>query len=372
MARKEKYIKVKKYKGNTYFTVQFQYGDQNHKQTYSKTFNSADYDTPAMALNAACEHRDIKRGELATKGLPTHRMTVNEAYELSKEVFVRSESSNAKYDQYYNKYIKPKYAKYDMKDIDEWIITSHLESLRTTHTQTVLDEVLGIWKKICRTARGKKAITSNPTDAFEAPHSTVFKEKRKQDFTDEEANLVIAELLNEKRAGCGYNKAICASMVKVSRYTGLRPRELKGVHRNDIDFENSVLYIRPSGKNLKNQSAIRTIPLSTEVKGELLKLCTVSRFDYIFSFLDGSIPTPHRIAQTISKAAKRAGVPGFHLYGMRHSFDSELITNGVDPRTVMELMGHKNLNTTIAVYARSNEEKRREAIEKVENGRKMS
>ena len=38
----------------------------------------------------------------------------------------------------------------------------------------------------------------------------------------------------------------------------------------------------------------------------------------------------------------------------------------------MELMGHNSVQTTLATYARSTEEKRREAIEKVENGRKPS
>ena len=372
MARKEKYIKVKKYKGNTYFTVQFQYGDKNHKRTYSKTFNSADYDTPVQALNAACEHRDIKRGELATTGLPTRKMTVNEAYELSKQVFVRSEASNTKYDQYYNKYVKPKYADYSMENVDEFLITAHLESLRTTHTQTVLDEVMQIWKKIGKTAKGMKAITFNPADCIETPKSTVFVEKRKQDYTDEDMDRIIEDLLTEKRAGTGYNKAIVATMIKVSRYTGLRPRELKGLHRDDIDFEAGILYVRSHGKNIKNQSAIRAVPLNTAAKAELLGLCAFSKFEFPFSFLDGRIPTPKEIVNIITRSAERCGLKGFHLYSMRHSFDSELITNGVDPRTVMELMGHSNVNTTIAVYARSTAEKRREAIEKVENGRKMS
>ena len=33
--RKEKYIKVKKYKGNTYFTVQFSYKQLGKTMTYS-------------------------------------------------------------------------------------------------------------------------------------------------------------------------------------------------------------------------------------------------------------------------------------------------------------------------------------------------
>ena len=373
--RKEKYIKVKTYKGNTYFTVQFQYG-KGIKHTYSKTFNSADYDSPVQALNAACEHRDIKRGELATQGLPTRKMTVNEAYEESKKVYKRSENTDEQHDITYNKYIKPKYGHMNVADIEEWTIMSHLESMRYSSTDVVIKHVLLLWRKICKTAKGLKAVTMIATDTIEPPASAVHKEQARQDYTDEEMHKVIKALLakplhsNEQWA---YNRSIVASMIIVSRYTGLRPRELRGLRREDIDFENGMLHIRPNKTgNIKTKFSIRSVPMNSIVRGELLRLCSFSQHDYLFSFYGGILPSSGVISQTICRAAKEAGVPGFHLYSMRHSFDSELITSGVDPRTVMELMGHNNVQTTIGTYARSTEEKRREAVELVENGRKMS
>lgn len=374
MARKERYIKTKKYKGNTYYTVQFQYGDKHNKQTYSKTFNSADYDTPVQALNAACEHRDIKRAELATQGLPTYRMTVGEAYEESKRVYVRAEATVMTVDKCYNKYIKPKYENMPVSEIDDWLITSQLESLRTTCTDNVLKKILMIWNRICKVARGKKAIMINPASGIEVPQSSKHVSPRRQNFTDEEMELVIEELLKPTQSEVwNYNRVIIATMIKVARYTGLRPRELRGLRRKDLDFQNALLHIRPSEKqNVKNDNSIRSVPMNSIVKAELVALCTLSKFEYPFSFYDGELPTPAQINKVLHRVSTNTGVKGFHLYGMRHSFDSELVTSGVDPRTVMELMGHNSVQTTLATYARSTEEKRREAIEKVENGRKPS
>ena len=370
--RKEKYIKVKTYKGNTYFTVQFSYGNKWDKHTYSKSFNSADYDSPAQALNEACRHRDIKRAELLTSGLPTNKMTVLEAYEKSKGIFKRAESTDTVMDGYFKRYFT-EYENMPMKDVDEFTILAHLESIRVNKSDLVLAKVLNMWRRICKTAKGLKAITSNPADAVEAPRSAIQVEPRKQAFTDEEVNAVVNRLRTPTpNEGWTYNRYILSVMIVMARFTGLRPREIKYLEREDVDFANDTVFVKPHGKNIKTRASIRTVPLNSVVKSELLTLFSISPYELPFSFYGGIIPEPNAIARTMRNASIEAGVPGFHLYGMRHSFDSELITNGVDPRTVMELMGHNNVNTTLAIYARSTEEKRKEAIQRVEESRKPS
>lgn len=51
------------------------------------------------------------------------------------------------------------------------------------------------------------------------------------------------------------------------------------------------------------------------------------------------------------------------MYQLRHQFSTDLITNNVDIRTVMELMGHNNTNMTID-YARSSSELKSDALNK--------
>lgn len=370
--RKEKYIKVKTYKGNTYFTVQFFYGRKWDRHSYSKTFNSADYDSPAQALNEACKHRDIKRAELLTTGLPTRKMTVEMAYEQSKRVYNRAEATNERMDKYFNKYFD-EYRTTPMDEITDWTITAHLESLRSDKSDIVLSNIFNIWKRICKTAKGMRAIATNPSDSVVPPKSSKHIEPRRQDYTDEEVESVIKALLvPTKREDWTYNRYVLSVMVKVARYTGLRPREIKYLEREDIDFNTDTIYVRPHGKNTKNKDSIRSVPMNSLVRSELLTLCSISQYPLPFMFYGQLIPDSKDITSIFKNVEGRSGVKGFHLYGMRHSFDSELVTSGVDPRTVMELMGHKNANTTLATYARSTEKKRKEAIELVESGRKPS
>ena len=47
------------------------------------------------------------------------------------------------------------------------------------------------------------------------------------------------------------------------------------------------------------------------------------------------------------KAVKRAGIEDFTFHDIRHTFASYLVMNGVDIRTVQQLLGHFRLRMTM-------------------------
>lgn len=376
--RKEKYIKVKNYKGNTYFTVQFSYKQMGRQCTYSKTFNAADYDSPAQALNEACRHRDLKRAEMLTQGLPSNqKMTVSQVFDLSFEVYKRGSGTEENHRKQFKKYFK-EYADMDIKDVDNWLIMSHLESVKDKVSDNMISRIFGIWQRICKTAKSRKLVTVLATDTIEKPKSTYVVEPRQKIYSDADTQKVIDVLKSDHTTeGQAYNCMIMVGMIIVCRYTGLRPQEVKGLRRDDIDLENNVIYIRRSVgadglKTTKTKDSVRMIPMVDQVRNELLSLMAVVPYDYIFKFYGNYWPDADELSDQFRYYANLAGVPGWHLYSQRHVFDSELILAGVDPRTVMELMGHSNTNTTVATYARSNVAAKKDAMEKVESGRKLS
>ena len=49
----------------------------------------------------------------------------------------------------------------------------------------------------------------------------------------------------------------------------------------------------------------------------------------------------------------------FHFHLLRHTFTTDLLTNGAAPKDVQELLGHSDVGTTMNIYAHANRETKR-------------
>ena len=75
---------------------------------------------------------------------------------------------------------------------------------------------------------------------------------------------------------------------------------------------------------------------------------------------DGCLKLP----ATIETACRTAGrkVPeleGFHFHTLRHTYTTNLLSNGAQPKDVQELLGHSDVSTTMNVYAHATREAKR-------------
>lgn len=135
---------------------------------------------------------------------------------------------------------------------------------------------------------------------------------------------------------------------------GLRCMEVRNVRIRDLDFDRRQLRV-VQGKGKKD----RYVPLSEHlVRGLKTYLETEKPQDWLFNgqpFADrsggdfDSRYSQRGVQWAIKQASKQAGImKEVHVHTLRHSFATHLLEDGMDIITLKDLLGHNNLETTMA------------------------
>jgi integrase len=179
--------------------------------------------------------------------------------------------------------------------------------------------------------------------------------------------------------------------------TGMRRGEICGVQWSDIDWSTSRITVRRSiwqvkstwGEKDPKTHQVRAISLDpvaismlTARKARANSEAATTGIElpadgFIWStFVDGHAPrTPnsltrafHRLCRTIEAEALAADPPRveswrFRFHDLRHLSATEMVGQGVDPKTVASRLGHANPSVTLAVYAHAIEARDRDAAD---------
>jgi integrase len=138
--------------------------------------------------------------------------------------------------------------------------------------------------------------------------------------------------------------------------TGMRRGEQFFLEWKNVDMERGILTVRgKTGQRhvVANKSAVAALR-------ELWKVTANGPF--VSPGNDGKKKRDSR--RWLENAAKKAGVTDFHWHDLRHTFASSLVMNGVDIRTVQDLLGHKSITMTMK-YSHLAPDHRMAAVEKM-------
>jgi integrase len=175
-------------------------------------------------------------------------------------------------------------------------------------------------------------------------------EPRREMTADEFSRLVRA--LGPMR---GLHEAVRSSRVRFLeiliflRYTGARPSELMRMLWSDVDLDRAeIVLLRHKTSRTQRQRKPRRIPLVPEVVRLLARVRRRGEGDEHVFLTHLKRPWARcSIAQRLKRLRSRAGVPDdVTLYGLRHEFGTQAILNGIDMKTLAELMGHETTRMT--------------------------
>lgn len=140
--------------------------------------------------------------------------------------------------------------------------------------------------------------------------------------------------------------------------TGMRKGEALALQWKDIDFDKNRITVsksvahdgdRPIIKEPKTKKGSRTIPLLAPLRDELLKIEERHPDGFIVQ-IDGIAPlTNRRYLTAWEKYKKETGVT-CTAHQLRHSFATIAFECGVSVKSVQEILGHKQIGTTMDLY----------------------
>ena len=149
------------------------------------------------------------------------------------------------------------------------------------------------------------------------------------------------------------------AMILLGCYQGFRASEIAAIHGHDIDIESGT--IRVLGKGGK----ISFLPLHATIADLAL---TMPRDGFWFPARKSNTGHIHSrsVSDLMTRAKKRAGItePKLTGHSLRHAYGTTLVKNGVDLRTVQELMRHESLATT-QIYTLIDDEQLRDGIQRL-------
>ena len=170
--------------------------------------------------------------------------------------------------------------------------------------------------------------------------------------------------------------------ILITLYGGLRIGELCALQWRDIHFESGTLQVsktilriqkedRDKGKKTqvlisrpKTDSSNRLIPLP----GFLLEFLRNFRQESELYLITGTkfYLEPRMCLEKYKKILKKAGLESHTFHTLRHTFATRCVEKGFDPKSLSEILGHANINTTLQNYVHPSIDLKKEQMDRLE------
>jgi integrase len=330
-------------RGGTYY-IAFKRPDGRWVRESAET----DKKTLAKAMLSSREHEMF---EAKVVGLPVQSDIRLEKFmeEYRDYAAANKKPSAVRADEVALKKLLPLFGKMKLREIKSGDVQRYMDQRRLVKRKngkrlraaTIRNEVHTL-SAIFREAIRRDLVQSNPCSRVKKP---------KEDNTivryltpDEEERLFKA--LSEQRK----------PIVIVALHTGMRKGEILNLEWTDIDFDQRLILV----KNTKSDRK-RYIPMNDVVFETLKALPVDPESKYVFvNPKTGDVYGD--IKKSWATTMRRAKIEKFRFHDLRHTFASRLVQAGIPIIVVMELLGHRDLTTTMR-YAHLAPTDMRQAVE---------
>ena len=283
-------------------------------------------------------------------------------------------STFQRYEGIYRNYIKEsKIASlklYQIKSINIQIYYNEL--FKNGKKTTQIKELNKVLKCFFNYALKENYIQKNPCTSIEIPGNKTDKMKNREVeiLNEKELKILIKNLEDHK----------FKLLFLMALGTGLRQGELLALDWEDINFSDNTVSVSKSVKRVyeyKNENekrlvykfqspksikSIRTIPIPNNIIVLLKK--EKNKTGLIFND-NNNILSAKIVYYEWKKLLKQSNLKNMKFHALRHTYASKLLENGVDVKTVSDLLGHSDITIT-QIYLHSSDKLKQTAINKID------
>ena len=285
-------------------------------------------------------------------------------------------------------------AKMKVSDINHFMYQQVIYDIAQDVAYNTLDGINTCAGMIFRYALRNGLLKDNPRNDIVLPR----KRKTIEDITDDrvdERYLETDEINEFLNAVLEYGLPLDKERFFTLAFSGMRPGELTVLQKQDLDFENNTININKTLYNPNNnmrkyeldipktEGSIRTIKMDQPIMDMLKRLVMKNDEyklqykllldeyhdkDFVFARPNGypfvTKTLVNRMNRILDKTSiKKHATP--HIF--RHTHISMLAEAGVDLPTIMQKVGHEDIDTTMRIYLHVTDKMKKDATEKTMN-----
>lgn len=271
---------------------------------------------------------------------------------------------------------------FNADDINQKILLSIAVKLQSSVSNNTINKRLARLQNMLNFAEQNSIIYKNPiTKIVFLPKKAV---KNRRALTNDEKTTLLK---------CAPSKY--AIIWKTFLLCGLRAAELTNLPTKHVDIKNKTITIAPYKQFApKSKAGHRTIPIHSSLNDEIKKLSQLKN-EYLFTNAINEKYKENALAKklranlkrakyqsagiTFGKVLKKADhkkyeqkmidinneLTNIDVHCLRYTFCTNLISKGVDVKTVQTLMGHSSPLVTMQIYAQFNPQNAHSSIEKL-------
>lgn len=298
----------------------------------------------------------VKFGDLAMEWLEYKRNMVKESTYYNYMFII-------------NKYLNPKLKDLNIKKLERFDYNNIFEEMSKKLSPKTIKDISNVLKAILKYAIQTYKCNIN-LEKIVSPKVDI-------------ANLKILSKKEKARLErrCLRENDLKSLGIIVCLYTGMRIGELCALKWEDIDLDARLIYIRRTLQRVylgsswsskiiigkpKTRSSIRSIPITSKLY-ELLSPLKKNYPSDAF-FLTGSnekFLEPRNYQYIYKKILRKSNVREYKFHILRHTFASDCIEVGMDPKSLSEILGHANVNITLNRYVHSSIKIKKKYLEKL-------